>query len=65
MLDIRNVRANFEEVKEKLAKRGEDLSDFDKFGGLDEKRRELIAKTEVLKAERNKVSAASCTNEAQ
>lgn len=57
MLDIRKVRANFEEVKEKLSKRGEDLSDFDKFGGLDEKRRELIAKTEVLKAERNKVSA--------
>ena len=57
MLDIRNVRANFEEIKGKLAKRGEDLSDFDKFGGLDEKRRELIAKTEVLKAERNKVSA--------
>lgn len=57
MLDIRKVRANFEEVKAKLAKRGEDLSDFDQFGGLDEKRRELIAKTEVLKAERNKVSA--------
>lgn len=56
MLDIRNVRANFEEIKAKLAKRGEDLSDFDKFGGLDEKRRELLAKTEILKAERNKVS---------
>jgi len=56
MLDIRNVRANFEEIKGKLAKRGEDLSEFDKFGGLDEKRRELLAKTEVLKAERNKVS---------
>jgi len=56
MLDIRKVRANFEEVKAKLAKRGEDLSEFDKFGGLDEKRRELIAQTEVLKAERNKVS---------
>lgn len=56
MLDIRKVRANFEEVKGKLAKRGEDLSEFDKFGGLDDKRRELIAQTEVLKAERNKVS---------
>jgi len=56
MLDIRNVRANFEEIKGKLAKRGEDLSEFDKFGGLDEKRRELLAKTEVMKAERNKVS---------
>ena len=56
MLDIKKVRANFDEVKEKLAKRGEDLTDFDKFGGLDEKRRELIAKVEVLKAERNEVS---------
>ena len=34
MLDIRNVRANFDEVKEKLSKRGEDLSDFDNFGDL-------------------------------
>ena len=56
MLDIKKVRANFEEVKEKLSKRGEDLTDFDKFGGLDEKRRELIAKVELLKAERNEVS---------
>lgn len=56
MLDIKKVRANFDEVKAKLAKRGEDLTDFDKFGGLDEKRRELIAKVEVLKAERNEVS---------
>lgn len=56
MLDIKILRANFEEVKAKLTKRGEDLSDLDKFGGLDEKRRELIAKVEVLKAERNEVS---------
>ncbi len=56
MLDIKKVRANFEEVKEKLSKRGEDLTEFDKFGELDDKRRELIAKVEVLKAERNDVS---------
>jgi seryl-tRNA synthetase len=56
MLDIKRVRANFDEVKEKLSKRGEDLSDFDKFGGLDERRRDLIAKVELLKAERNEVS---------
>ena len=61
MLDIRNFRANFNEIKGKLAKRGEDLSELDKFGGLDERRRELIAKTEVLKAERNKVSAQVAT----
>lgn len=56
MLDIKLLRANFDEVKEKLTKRGEDLTDLDKFVGLDEKRRELIAKVEVLKAERNEVS---------
>ena len=61
MLDIKKVRANFDEVKEKLSKRGEDLTDFDKFSGLDEKRRELIVKTEVLKAERNNVSGQIAT----
>ena len=57
MLDIKKVRANFDEVKEKLSKRGEDISQIlINFGGLDEKRRELIAKVEILKAERNEVS---------
>ncbi|MFC4410218.1 serine--tRNA ligase [Chungangia koreensis] len=56
MLDIKYVRDHFEEVKQKLAKRGEDLTDFDQFEELDKKRRELISKTEVLKAERNDAS---------
>ncbi|MET3576815.1 serine--tRNA ligase [Bhargavaea ullalensis] len=56
MLDIKYVRAHFDEVKEKLAKRGEDLSDFDRFGELDVRRRELIARVEELKAERNAAS---------
>lgn len=56
MLDVRYVRDNFEDVKAKLAKRGEDISEFDQFEVLDQKRRELIAKTEELKSERNKVS---------
>jgi len=56
MLDIKKVRANFEEVKEKLSKRGEDISQLDKFQELDEKRRKLIANVETLKAERNEVS---------
>lgn len=56
MLDVRYVRDNFEAVKAKLAKRGEDISEFDQFETLDQKRRELIAKTEELKSERNKVS---------
>lgn len=56
MLDIRFVRENFEEVKQKLANRGEDISQLDNFEGLDQKRRELIVKSEELKSKRNEVS---------
>ncbi|MGM0524144.1 MAG: serine--tRNA ligase [Bacillota bacterium] len=56
MLDIKYLRQNFEEVKAKLAHRGEDLSDLDQFETLDTNRRELIAKTEELKAKRNTVT---------
>ena len=56
MLDRKILRADFEGVKKKLAMRGEDISELDKFLGLDERRRELISKVEVLKAERNEVS---------
>jgi len=56
MLDMKYLRGNFDEVKAKLQKRGEDLSDLDKFGELDERRRELIRETEELKAKRNEVS---------
>ncbi|GEK32210.1 serine--tRNA ligase [Kurthia zopfii] len=58
MLDIKRVRANYTEIKEKLAHRNEDLGTFDHFEEWDQQRRELIAKTEVLKAERNKASEA-------
>ncbi|RIU93326.1 serine--tRNA ligase [Oceanobacillus picturae] len=56
MLDMKFLRNNFTEVKEKLAHRGEDLSELDRFGELDERRRELIAETETLKAKRNEAS---------
>lgn len=56
MLDLRYVRANFDEVKEKLSKRGEDLSGLDRFVELDERRRVLIGETETLKSKRNEVS---------
>ncbi|MBM7552218.1 serine--tRNA ligase [Thalassobacillus pellis] len=56
MLDMKFLRNNFEEVKSKLQNRGEDLSDLDKFGDLDSRRRELILETEELKAKRNDVS---------
>ncbi len=56
MIDTKVLRANFQEVKAKLIPKGEDLSDFDKFEELDEKRRELIGKVEELKGKRNEVS---------
>jgi seryl-tRNA synthetase len=56
MLDIKFLRANLEEVKQKLQNRGEDLTDFEKFEELDTRRRELIVETEQLKSKRNEVS---------
>ncbi|MGM9924179.1 MAG: serine--tRNA ligase [Bacillus sp. (in: firmicutes)] len=56
MLDLKFVRANFEEVKKNLQCRGEDLSSLDQFEELDSKRRELIVETEQLKSRRNEVS---------
>ena len=56
MLHLKFLRANFNEVKEKLKFRGEDLTDLGRFEELDAKRRELIAQTEELKSKRNEVS---------
>ena len=56
MLDLKNLRANFEEVKQVLQHRGEDLTALDSFEELDVRRRELIAETEKLKSKRNEVS---------
>ncbi|MGJ9459206.1 serine--tRNA ligase [Oceanobacillus sp. CF4.6] len=56
MLDMKYLRNNFKEVQKKLAHRGEDLTDLAKFGELDERRRELIAETETLKAQRNEAT---------
>ncbi|MCA1042596.1 serine--tRNA ligase [Bacillus infantis] len=56
MLDIKYLRSNFEEVKNRLQHRGEDLGDLGKFGDLDVRRRELIMETEQLKSRRNEVS---------
>src|SRR5690625_4724555 len=56
MLDMKFLRNNFDDVKKKLQHRGEDLSELDKFGELDEKRRKLITEAESLKAKRNEAS---------
>ncbi|WP_019244545.1 MULTISPECIES: serine--tRNA ligase [Bacillus] len=56
MLDLKFLRSNFEEIKNKLQHRGEDLTDLGKFEDLDRRRRGLIAETETLKSRRNEVS---------
>ena len=56
MLDMKYLRANYGEIKEKLQHRGEDLSDLDKFEEFDRQRREIIVKAEQLKSRRNEVS---------
>ncbi|MGG3675109.1 serine--tRNA ligase [Heyndrickxia faecalis] len=56
MLDIKFLRAHFDEVKERMQHRGEDLTDFEKFSGLDQRRRELIMESEALKNKRNEVT---------
>ncbi len=56
MLDVKVLRANFEEVKKKLENRGEKIADLDRFGDLDQRRRELIVEVEQLKSRRNTVS---------
>lgn len=56
MLDMRKLRTDFAEIKERLTHRGEDISELDHFEELDGKRRKLINEVEQLKARRNEVS---------
>ncbi|MCI1859514.1 MAG: serine--tRNA ligase [Sporolactobacillus sp.] len=57
MLDMKLLRDHYVEIKKKMKHRGEDLGDFERFPELDARRRELINRTEALKAKRNDVSA--------
>ncbi|OLS33896.1 serine--tRNA ligase [Alkalihalophilus pseudofirmus] len=56
MLDVKRLRNDFADIKEKLSTRGEDISGLDQFGDLDEKRRAIIVEVEELKSRRNQVS---------
>lgn len=56
MLDMKNLRQNFDEVKAKLETRGVDASQVIELRDLDEQRRELLVKVETMKKERNEVS---------
>ncbi|QQE74483.1 serine--tRNA ligase [Brevibacillus composti] len=56
MLDVKVLRHDLEEVRRRLANRGEDISALDQFADVDEKRRHLIQEAEGLKNKRNTVS---------
>ncbi|SFC74247.1 seryl-tRNA synthetase [Alkalibacterium subtropicum] len=57
MIDIKRIRNDFETTKERLQTRGVAAEELDDLKELDEKRRELIQKSEKLKKHRNDVSA--------
>ena len=57
MLDIKYIKENTEDVITRLANKGKDArEDIEKILALDTERRSMIAETEALKAEQNKVS---------
>ena len=57
MLDIKYIKENPDEVIARLAKKGKDAKEeIEQILALDTKRRELIAETEAIKAEQNKVN---------
>ena len=55
MLDIKYLRQNIDVVRQKMNERGQKI-DFDRFLGLDAKRRDILQAVETLRNERNSVS---------
>ncbi len=56
MLDIKRIRDDFENVKKAVESRGKGDYNIGRAVELDDKRRELLAEVEALKAEQNKAS---------
>jgi seryl-tRNA synthetase len=56
MLDIKRIRENTDEVRERLAARGADVTLLDTVLELDATRRNMLTEVEGLKGERNKTS---------
>ena len=56
MLDLKKIRRQPDWFKEKLATRGVKTEEIDAILDLDAKRRDLLQKTEALKAQRNEAS---------
>lgn len=57
MLDIKMIRQNTDEIKERIATRGVKAEKIDALLEKDKRRRELLVETEGLKQKRNEVSA--------
>ena len=57
MLDVRRIRTELDAVKAGLARRRIDTSDLDRAAELDAKHRELLGKSEALRAEVKQLSA--------
>jgi len=57
MLDIKMIRQNTDEIKERLSTRGVKAEKIDALLEKDKRRRELLVETEGLKQKRNEVSA--------
>ncbi|PKN81287.1 MAG: serine--tRNA ligase, partial [Deltaproteobacteria bacterium HGW-Deltaproteobacteria-1] len=55
MLDIKYLRQNIDLVRQKMDERGQKI-DFDRFLGLEAKRRDILQSVESLRNERNSVS---------
>jgi len=55
VLDLKFVREHWEEVKDRIGRRGQAI-DWDSFARLDSERREILQETESLRAQRNQVS---------
>lgn len=58
MLDLKRIRQNFDDVAKNLANRGVKAETLDQLKELDVKRRDLLVKSEELKAHRNVASTA-------
>ncbi len=56
MLNIKQLRDQLTDIKNKLAKRGGDQSYLESFAVMDQQKRELIVQSEELKKQRNMVS---------
>lgn len=65
MLDVNFIRENPDKVKEGIIKKGYNPELVERVLELDKRRRELLGKTEELRAERNRISKQQTTNNKQ